>query len=153
MFKNAMIIVFLLVLIPIQVNAEATKVIGERSAGGFHFKIIMDRSSFTWKIGSGSHRQSIQQSSENEQTLERFRVAVNEAAGHRFILILSAGYVFIIGLTTLVTFKKRKHIPLAAGLIIACLAVAALYATITNYIDMQAALQDAGYYYGTLLVE
>ncbi|MBW3112579.1 geobacillin-26 family protein [Bacillus sp. MCCB 382] len=151
--KKAMVIVFLLGLIPMQVNAESTEVITKGDAGGFYYKVIKEGNSFTWKIGDEDYKQTIKENSENDQSLDDFRVAVNEADGHRFTMIISAVYFAIVVLTTFITYKKRKHIPTTAMVILACLAGGALFAAITNYIDMQAALQDAGYYYGTLLAE
>ncbi|MCR8849273.1 hypothetical protein NQ095_12695 [Rossellomorea sp. SC111] len=153
MFKNAMILVLLLALFPIQVNAETSAVMQDRSAGGFHYKLITEGRAITWEIGHENHKRTFQESNENEETLESFREAVNEVAGHRFTLIISAGYFVIVCITTMITYKKRKHLPRSVGMVITCLAGLGLYFALTNYIDMEAALQDAGYYYGSLLVD
>ena len=149
-----MILVFLLILIPMQVNVAASKVFQEGSAGGFHYKIMVEDRSIFWEVGHKEHKtMKFKQTNENKNTLESYREAVNKARGHRFAMILYAGYFVFVCLATLIFYKKRKHIPVSVGIIIGCLAVWGLYSGVTNYIDMQAALQDAGYYYGTLLVE
>ncbi len=75
MFKKEMIIVFLLVLIPMQVNAETSEVITIGDAGGFYYKVIKESNSLTWKIGDEEYKQTIKENSENEKTLDDFRTA------------------------------------------------------------------------------
>jgi hypothetical protein len=151
--KKFLLIMLLIMLLPIHIYAASPMVIGEGSAGGFHYNVIKDGRTFLWEIGHEKHKKTIQEDSENEKSLESFRVSVNQAESHRFTLILSAGYVVIVGVTTLIFYKKRRHIPLSAGIIITCLAGGALYYAVTSFTGMQAALWDAGYYYGGLLVE
>lgn len=153
MFKNAMIIVFLLALFPMQVNAATSKVIVEGSAGGFHYKMIKEDRTIFWEIGSEKHEKTFKQNSENKGYVESFREAVSEAEVHRFTLVASAGYFVFVGIIAWILYKKRRNIFWQLRLFIAFLACGALYFAVTNYIEMQAALQDAGYYYGVLLVE
>ncbi|QHE60311.1 geobacillin-26 family protein [Rossellomorea vietnamensis] len=153
MFKKAMIVLFLLILFPLQINAETSEMIQEGSAGGFHYQMSMEGRTLTWEIGHEKRKKTFQENRENEEALESFREAVNEAAGHRFTMFISAVYVVIVCITTIIFYKKTKHVPRSAGIIIACLGGIGLYFALTNYIDMKAALQDAGYYYVSLLMD
>ncbi|UTE78414.1 MULTISPECIES: geobacillin-26 family protein [unclassified Rossellomorea] len=151
MFKKAMILLFLLLLFPLQINAETSEVIQEGSVGGFHYQMSMEGRTLTWEIGHEKRKKTFQENSENEESLESFRKAVNEASGHRFTMIISAVYVVIVCITTMIVYKKTKHVPRLASILIACMGGLGLFFALMNYMDMRAALQDAGYYYAVLL--
>ncbi|UXH46504.1 hypothetical protein N5C46_10805 [Rossellomorea vietnamensis] len=51
MLKKAMILLFLLILFPLQINAETSEVIQEGSAGGYHYQMSMGGRTLTWEIG------------------------------------------------------------------------------------------------------
>ena len=151
MFKNAMVIVFLLVLIPIQVNAGASKVMEEGSAGGFHYKIVKENRTLLWEISHEKQKNTFQKNKENEEYLASYREAVNEAKSHRLILMASAGYFIVVCITTLMFYKKLNQTPGASGLIIACLLGVSLYYGITSFIDMHYAIRDAEVSYFRLM--
>lgn len=137
-------------LLPVHIYASSPLVIGEGEAGGYQYTIVKGENALTWKIGYQDQEVTIDENGENRDHLERFRTSVNDLGGRQFGLILSISYLIIVGITTLIFYKKTKHIPRVSGVIIACLALGALYYAITSFIGVQAALEDVGYYYVSL---
>ncbi|MGG1629696.1 geobacillin-26 family protein [Rossellomorea sp. NRS-1567] len=150
--KKRLLVLFMLMftLLPVHIYAASPFVIGEGEAGGYQYTVIKGENGFTWKIGYQDHEVTIDENEENQAHLDRFRTAVNDLGSHKFGLILSISYLIIVGITTLIFYKKTEHIPRVSGVIIACLALGAVYYGITSFIGMQAALEDVGYYYVSL---
>lgn len=144
------LITMLFTLLPVHIFAVAPFVIGEGEAGGYQYTIIKGENAFTWKIGYQDRMVTIDENEGNRDHLERFRTAVNDLGSNRFGLILSISYLIIVGITTLVFYKKTKHIPWVSRLVIACLAGGAVYYAVTSFIGLQAAIEDVGYYYVSL---
>ncbi|MGM0828857.1 MAG: geobacillin-26 family protein [Bacillota bacterium] len=140
----------LITLLPVHIYAAAPFVIGEGDSGDYQYTVIKGENTFTWKIGYQGHLVTIDENQENQDHLDRFRTAVNDLDSHKFGLILSICYLIIVGITTLVFYKKTNHIPRVSGVIIACLALGAVYYGITSFIGMKATIEDVGYYYVTL---
>ncbi|MHA7136549.1 geobacillin-26 family protein [Rossellomorea arthrocnemi] len=150
--NKRLLVLFMLMftLLPVHIYAAAPFVIGEGDAGGYQYTVIKGENEFTWKIGYQDHEVTIDENEENQAHLDRFRTAVNDLGSHTFGLILAISYLIIVGTTSLVFYKKTKHIPRLSGMIIACLALGAVYYAITSFIGMQAAIEDVGYYYVSL---
>ncbi|MGF3104460.1 hypothetical protein [Rossellomorea sp. DUT-2] len=137
-------------LLPVHIYAGSPLVIGEGEAGGYQYTVLKGEDGLIWKIGYQDHLVTIDENEGNQDYLDRFRTAVNELGGHTFGLILSMSYLIIVCITSLVFYKKTKHIPRVSGVIIACLALGAVYYAITSFIGVQAVLEDVGYYYVSL---
>ncbi|MGE6753555.1 geobacillin-26 family protein [Rossellomorea sp. NPDC071047] len=150
--KKRLLILFtmLCIMLPVHIDAASPFVIGEGDASGYQYTVIKGEDGLTWKIGYQDHQVKIEENEGNRDHLDRFRIAVNDLDSHQFGLILSISYLIIVGITTRVLYKKKKHIPRVSGMIIACLAFGAMYYAITSFIGMQAALEDVGYYYVSL---
>jgi hypothetical protein len=137
-------------MLPVHIEAAPPFVIGEEEAGGYKYTVIKGKDGLIWKIGYQNHLVKIEENEGNRDHLDHFRTAVNDLDSHQFGLILSISYLIIVGITTRVFYKKTKHIPRVSGMIIACLALGAVYYAITSFIGMQTALEDVGYYYVSL---
>lgn len=140
----------LFTLLPVHMYATSPFVIGEGEAGGYQYTVLKGEGGLIWKIGYQDHLVTIDEKEENQDHLDHFRTAVNALESHTFGLILSISYLIIVGITSLVFYKKTKHIPRVSGMVIACLALGAVYYAITSFIGMQAAIEDVGYYYVSL---
>jgi hypothetical protein len=140
----------LCIMLPVHIDAAEPFVIGEGDAGGYQYTVLKGEDGLIWKIGYQDHLVTIEENEGNQDHLDRFRTAVNDLGGHRFGLILSISYLIIVCITTLIFYKKTKQIPWVSGMIIACLALGAVYYAITSFIGMQGALEDVGYYYVSL---
>ncbi|PFA62852.1 hypothetical protein CN378_17580 [Bacillus sp. AFS015802] len=153
MLKKLVLFVVLVTLTPLHILAAASSVIQEREVGGYRFTMIGGEHSLIWKIAHEGRTSTIYQNKENKEDLDQFYSSMSEAATHRFTLIASTGYFFIVCITTLIFYIKRKHIPLSVGMIIVCLAFGALYFSVTSFLEMQDAIRDVGYYYLRLVGE
>lgn len=147
MMKKLVLLVVMVTLLPVHICAASTSVILEGEVGGYQYTMIEGEDSLIWKIGHEGRTSTIHQNRENKEDLDQFYSSMSDAAVNRFTLIVSAGYFFIVCITTLVFYKKRKHIPLIFGMIIAILAFGALYFSITSFLEMQDAIREVGYYY------
>lgn len=85
--------------------------IGEGEAGGYQYTIKKGENALTWKIGYQDQEATIGENEGNRGDLERFRTAVNDLDGHMFGLILSISYLIIVGITSLVFYKKPNISP------------------------------------------
>ena len=150
--SNRLLLLFtmLFTMLPVHIYAAAPFVIGEGEAGGYQYTVLKGEDGLIWKIGYQNHLVTIDENEGNQDHLDRFRTAVNDLDSHKFGLILSISYLIIVGITTLIFYKKTKHIPRVSGMIIVCLALGAVYYAITSFIGMQAAIEDVGYYYVSL---
>jgi hypothetical protein len=140
----------LFTMLPVHIYAAAPFVMGEGKAGGYQYTVLKGEDGLIWKIGYQDHLVTIDEKEENQAHLDHFRTAVNDLGSHTFGLILAISYLIIVGTTSLVFYKKTKHIPLVSGMIIVCLALGAVYYAIASFIGMQAAIEDVGYYYVSL---
>jgi hypothetical protein len=140
----------LFTLLPVHIYAAAPFVIGEGEAGGYQYTVLKGEDGLIWKIGYQDQMVTIYEKEENQAHLDHFRTAVNDLGSHTFGLILAISYLIIVGITSLVFYKKTKHIPRVSGMIIACLALGAVYYAIASFIGMQAEIEDVGYYYVSL---
>lgn len=150
--KKRLLILFtmLCIMLPVHIDAASSFVIGEGEAVGYQYTVIKGEDGLIWKIGYRDDLMTIDENEGNQDHLDRFRAAVNDLGSHKFVLILSTSYLIIVGITTLVFYKRTKHIPLVSGGMIGCLALGAVYYAITSFIGMQAALEDVRYYYVSL---
>lgn len=151
MLEKAMILVFLLMFFPILVNAETSEVIEEGSAGGFHYKVVKEDRTLLWEICHEKQKKTFQKNRENEEYLESYREAINEAKSRRLILMVSVGYFIVVCITTFVFYKKLNQSPGVSGFIIACLLGVSLYYGITSSIDAHYAIRHAEVNYFRLM--
>ena len=150
--KNRLLVLFtmLCIMLPVHIDAASPFVIGEGEAVGYQYTVIKGEDGLIWKIGYRDDLMTIDENEGNQDHLDRFRTAVNDLDSQQFGLILSISYLIIVGITTMVLYKKNNHIPWVSGMVIACLALGAVYYAFTSFIGMQAALEDVRYYYVSL---
>ncbi|MEL3971087.1 hypothetical protein AAEO50_02250 [Rossellomorea oryzaecorticis] len=151
--KSLVMLTMFLILFPIgasNVSAGSSFVIGEEKAGGYQYTVIKEESTFIWRIGHGDNMSVIVENKENIEDLESFRTSVEAVNLGTFEVIISASYLLIVILTTLIFFRKNKQILKSSGAIIAVFAGIALYYTILNAIDLHTAFQDAQLFYSML---
>lgn len=127
--------------------ASSQFVIGEETAGGYHYTVYKADNKYTWKIGHQDNLSTINENKDNIEALERFRTAVEDINLKIVEISISATYFLIVGISSLIAYKKNKPMPKSTGAIIALLAGIALYYTFINSIDLHRAFQDANYYY------
>lgn len=145
----SMFIILFIVVVPI-VFASSPLVIGEEKAGGYQYTVIKEQNTFTWKIGHQDNISTVVENKDNNEDLERFRIAVEDINMEIFKIIIAASYFLIVVITTLFFYKKNKQISKGSGAIIAILAGIAVYYTIVNSINLNTAFQDAKLYYSML---
>lgn len=143
------VITFFIFLVA-NVSASSPFVIGKEKAGSYQYTVIKEENNFTWKIGHRDKVTTIQENKDNTEDLEHFRTAVMDINRKIFEIILSASYFLIVVLIALIFYKKNKQILKRDGAIIAILAGIALYITFTTSIELNAAFQDAKFYYSVL---
>jgi len=144
-----MFFILIIVVVPI-VFASSPFVIGEEKAGGYEYTVIKEQNTFTWKIGHQDNISTLVENKDNNEDLERFRIAVEDINMEIFNIIISASYFLIVVITTLFFYKKKKQIPKGVGAIITIFVGIALYYTIVNSINLNTAFQDAKFYYSML---
>ncbi|OZI13661.1 hypothetical protein CEW92_00010 [Bacillaceae bacterium SAS-127] len=133
------------------VSATSPFVIGEGKAGGYQYTIIKEQDTFTWKIGHQEKISTIIENPDIEETLEHFRMAVNDIDMQIFKMIISVIYILIVVITTLILYKKNKQMLKSGGAIIAISVGVGLYMMLVTSIDLNATFQDAKFYYLLLM--
>lgn len=151
MLKKLVLIAVMVTLIPLHILAATTSVIQEREVGGYRLTMIGGENSLIWKIAHEGRTSTIHQNKENKEDIDELYSAMGDASLQRFTLFASSGYFLFVCIITLIFYKKRKHIPLSLGMIIGCLAIAALYFSVTSFLEMQDAMRDVGYFYSRLV--
>ncbi|WP_198508060.1 geobacillin-26 family protein [Bacillus sp. FJAT-42315] len=132
-------------------SATSPFVIGEEKAGGYKYIVIKEQDTFTWEIGHQEKISTIIENQDNEETLEHFRMAVNDINMKIFKMIISIIYILIVVITILILYKKNKQMLKSGGAIIAIFVGAGLYMMLVTSIDLNVAFQDAKFYYLLLM--
>jgi hypothetical protein len=125
------------------VYANAPFVIGERSAWGYEYVVTKENENFTWKIGYKGNTSTVIENKENELYLFEFRNAVRNLDRSGFTVQLAALYVVLIGVIAFITYKKHKKLWKESWRMFAIFVIIGLYFTITTYLDVDMALNDA----------
>ncbi|WP_163102792.1 hypothetical protein [Peribacillus alkalitolerans] len=144
------IIILCYIVVAPFVSAFSPFVIGERKAVGYQYTVIKEQNTFTWKIGYQDNISTIAENKDNIKALELFRNAVEEINMKILKIIIAASYLLIVGLITIILYKKNKQVLKGSSAIIAIFAGIAFYYTIENSIELNAAFQNVKFYYSIL---
>lgn len=122
-------------------------IIGERNVLGYGYIVTKEQNTYTWEIIYKEDRFIINEGNQNKDTLESFRMAVNESESTLVTLTISLVYFLILAITTLIIFKKNKKILKQASPALALLALISIYISSDAFFELTTAYKDVKYYY------
>jgi hypothetical protein len=130
---------------------EYSGVIGDGKSLGYEYIVTKEQNIFSWKVGYKGEITNIEENAANEDNLVNYMNAVNDSKLVLVKLILSLSYFLIVMITMLILYKKNRKLFKNSGVIISTFAGIALYIAFNASIDLSRTLQNAKYYYLTLI--
>ncbi|WP_226669745.1 hypothetical protein [Metabacillus litoralis] len=125
-------------------------IIGEENVLGYEYIVIKEKDTYTWEIKYKEERYIIKEDTHNKDTLENFRMAVNESELTLVTLSITLGYFLIVAFTLFILMKKNRKLLKQPGPIIALAAFISLYISSDAYFELTTTFQDVKYYYRML---
>ncbi|TXC85798.1 hypothetical protein FS935_19260 [Metabacillus litoralis] len=141
----------LILLSACSVNEEEKQnysgIIGERNVLGYGYIVTKEQNTYTWEIIYKEDRSVINEGKHNIDTLDNFRMAVNETESTLVTLTISLAYILILAITTLIIFKKNRKILKQAVPVLVLMALITIYISSDAFFELTTAFKDVKYYY------
>lgn len=146
-----LLVSLLLILTACSINEEEKQdyscIIGERNVLGYGYIVTKEQNTYTWEIIYKEDRSVINEGKHNIDTLDSFRMAVNDSESTFVTLSIAVAYFLILAITTLIIFKKNRKILKQAVPVLVLMALITIYISSDAFFELTTAFQDVKYYY------
>lgn len=151
MNRDILIFFFVLLFLSVTVQASSPFVTSEEEAAGYYYQVTKEENTYTWLIEGKDNIQTVIETEENEDRLQSFRTGVENANSHLSTLWITGVFFIIVSTLTLYLFNKRSHVVKESlPVIIAALCIP-IYILFKASIELSQALNDAEYYFQSLI--